>query len=84
MQNQKSSAAMAAATTSRVNLSRDQSDLIARSRGESVLSRRVSLGYPSGARPERGPDAINWFANKHRRNEFGKFYPLHQISIARH
>jgi hypothetical protein len=35
------------------------------------------LAYPDCTRPEWGPSADRYFAEKHRRGVFGRFYPSH-------
>ncbi len=46
-------------------------------REQSILDRNIPLAMPIAVRPERGPTVRAYFAAKHRRGEFGKFWPLH-------
>src|ERR1700739_2899304 len=59
----------------------DRVDFIEHCRRESELAPTIQLGYPVGARPERGPDVRTYFHQKHRRGEFGAYFPLHQLAV---
>lgn len=53
-------------------------------RRASCIDPRIPVGIPAPfPRPEFGPSAAEWFARKHRRGEFGRFYPLHQAQHRR-
>jgi hypothetical protein len=47
-------------------------------REESCLDRRVPLGTPMAAKPEFGPYAPRYYAGKHERGAYGRFWPLHK------
>ena len=61
-----------------------QQDLIAQCRRASCIDHRFPLALPTPfAHPELGPSAAEWFARKHRRGDYGRFYPLHQAQYRR-
>jgi hypothetical protein len=60
-----------------------QAAVIAESRAESRLDRRIPLGYPSvPPRPEIGLSATEFYRLKHLRGEPGIHWPLHQCAPA--
>ncbi len=61
-----------------------QQDLIAQCRRASCIDPRIPVAVPVPfPRPEFGPTPAEWFARKHARGEFGRFYPLHQAQYRR-
>jgi hypothetical protein len=54
-------------------------------RAESILDRRVPLGYPPPQqnRPQLGPAIGQYFRTKHDSGRFGKFWPLHITAVVR-
>ena len=58
-----------------------QRDFVRRCRAESFLDKRVPLGIPTmNPRVEAGPSIKDFFRQKHRRGERGRFWPLHLVS----
>lgn len=43
------------------------------------MNEQIPLGVEVEKRPEIGPSAIRYYEAKHRRGEFGRFYPLHVV-----
>jgi hypothetical protein len=56
---------------------RDRREMLVEMRSKSVLDPIIPLGYPLNIRAEIGPSTERYFHDKHRRGEFGTYYPLH-------
>jgi hypothetical protein len=61
------------------SVNQTQREMLKQCRAESFLDRRVPLGFPVATRPDRGESVISYYMNKHRAQNFGRFYPLHLI-----
>jgi hypothetical protein len=57
-----------------------QSDFVERCRRESCVDPAIPLGFAPAPAPEAGPTAAAYFAAKHRRGDFGRFYPAHTLA----
>jgi hypothetical protein len=58
-------------------ISSSQERFIAECRQTSFLDRRIPLGVSDCVRTEVGPNAIDYFARKHARGEYGTFWFHH-------
>lgn len=56
---------------------------IARWRAKSNTDPREPLGRPMELRPESGPSVTEYYRAKHRRREFGRFFPLHEVLFSK-
>jgi hypothetical protein len=61
------------------NVRQAQADFVAQCRRDSCLDHAMPLGTWPAPRPEVGPSALAYFEAKHRRGEFGRFYPVHSL-----
>jgi hypothetical protein len=43
----------------------------------------VQLGYPPASKPEYGVSAQIYYAKKHARGEYGRYWPLHVTASPR-
>ncbi len=61
-----------------------QADLIAQCRRASCIDHRFPLELPTPfATPEFGPTPSEWFARRHAKGLYGKYFPLHQCQYRR-
>lgn len=58
-----------------------QRELVRQARAESCIDAQIPLGFGHFGRPEIGPTIQQYYLNKHKVGQIGRFYPLHRVAV---